>query len=186
MQVAVANPSGMQKYNLTTPHRRHITKAAARGHKKGLVDRCFDDPQVRSSCCVLYIIIIICYFFGADHTQVRRNIIKKFVRMVRAEMKQMCSSEVKSVLQDMSNDAVKSFTWKSFLLEVETNAPILHSFLIGCTKTRRTRPNQVAVVGMCVAILLRNRYGRMNLIHKIIGLILYTGHAAKKVSRNLW
>jgi len=154
--VAVANPSGLKHYNLGTPHRRHI-KAAARGYKKGVVEECFADPEVRG------------------------YIIQKISRTVRYEIKVMCSMRVQSVLRKKNNEALKSFNWHTYISEIEANAPTLYQILLVSTKTKQPRLNQMGVIGMCTAILLKLWCSKMNLIHKIIGLILYAGHSGKQV-----
>ena len=55
------------------------------------------------------------------------------------------------------------------------------SILEGCTKTKVTRVNRKAVMGMCVVLLLKHRFIKMCLVQKIISLILYTGQANKQV-----
>ena len=47
-EVTVGNHSGVKRYTLGTPNRKRISKAAARGHKKGVVDQCFADPKVKT------------------------------------------------------------------------------------------------------------------------------------------
>lgn len=121
--MTVTNKSGVKRYALSTPNRRHISKAAARGHKKGVVEQCFADAKVRSYT------------------------IRKVARIIQSELKTMCSSRVGSVL-----------------------------------KTRKPRSNRTGLVGMCVAMLLKHRFHRMSLVHKIMGLILYAGHSGKQVS----
>ena len=39
--------SGCKNYALLTPNRRHLSKSIARGHKRGLVDHCFCDPETQ-------------------------------------------------------------------------------------------------------------------------------------------
>lgn len=156
--MAVGNPSGVKQYNLVTPNRRHISKAAARGHKKGVVDQCFEDTKIRD------------YIFS------------KVSRIIQSELKAMCSERVSSILRNEDNEAIKTFKWDSFLSEVQLNAPILYQLLLACTKTKEPRFNRPGVIGMCMAMLLRHRSDRMSLVHKIIALILYTGHSGKQVN----
>ena len=144
----VANPSGVKRYNLGTPNRRRISKAAARGHKKAVVHQCFADPQVQTYT------------------------IKKVSQIIRSELKAMCSLQICSVLRNNTNGAIKSFKWSSFLDELEVNAPVIYKILLASTKTKKPRPNQLGVIGMCIAILLRHRCDKMNLVHKIIWLNL--------------
>ena len=44
------------------------------------------------------------------------------------------------------------------------------------------RPISMAIIGVCAAIILRNKNMNMNLVQHIISLILNTGHASKQVS----
>ena len=55
-----------------------------------------------------------------------------------------------------------------FLDELEVNAPVIYKILLASTKTKKPRPNQLGVIGMCIAILLRHRCDKMNLVHKIL------------------
>lgn len=123
-----------------------------------MVDECFADAEIRR------------YFFH------------KMSRIVQSELKAMCSACVSSVLQDRSNEAIKTFQWTSLLSEVRINVPVLYRILLACTKTKKPRSNHLGVLGMCTAMLLRHRSDRMSLVHKIIGLILYTGHSGKQVN----
>ncbi len=156
--MAIGNKSGIKQYQLQTPHRRHISKAAARGHKKGVADQCFADPRIRE------------------------YIMQKVARLIHSEMKMLCSVEVNSVLQRDCN-AMKEFKWKVFISEIECTAPLMYQILMACTKTKQPRSNRVAAIGMCFAILLKYRYCRMNLVHKIIALLLYAGHSGKQVRK---
>ena len=158
--MAVQNPSGLKRYNLGTSHRRHISKAAASGHKKGVVEESFADPEVRG------------------------YIIQNISRIVQCELKAMCSMRVHSILRSKTNEALKSFKWDTYIKEIQANAPVLYQILLVSTKTRRPRINQIAVIGICTAILLKFWCGKMNLVHKIIGLILYAGHSGKQVISN--
>ena len=94
----------------------------------------------------------------------------------------MCSDNTKSSLQSQSKEKLTSgLSWDQLHSELSKNAPTLLSFLQACTKTRVARPNTKAVVGVCAAIILKHRQPKMNLLQKIISLILYAGHASKKV-----
>ena len=101
--MAVQNPSGLKRYNLGTPNRRHISKAAARGHKKGVVEESFADPEVRGC------------------------IIQKISRIIQCELKVMCSMCVHSILRSKTNEALKSFKWHTYIKEIQANAPVLYA-----------------------------------------------------------
>ena len=82
----------MKRYTLGTPNRKHISKAAARGHKKGVVDQCFADPKVKT------------------------YVVHKVLQILQSEMKTMCSLQVGSILRDNTSDGIKVFNWNSLTL----------------------------------------------------------------------
>ena len=47
-----------------------------------------------------------------------------------------------------------------------------------------TKKNRDGSIGMCAAMILNFRNNRMSLIHKIVGLILYSGCSGKEVPKN--
>ena len=63
-------------------------------------------------------------------------------------------------------------------------APTLLALLEFCTYTRKPRVNRMAVLGMCVALLLKFSFHKMCLVQKIISLILYAGHSGKQVNKH--
>ena len=156
----IGNKSGVKTFNLATPHRRCISKAAARGHKKAVADQCFADEEIKP------------------------YIMKRLCQIIHGEIVSMCSWRVHSVLQNQSNEAIKNFKWNVFVNELKANAPTLYEVMLACTKTRQPRTNRLGVIAMSVAMLLKLRLSRMSLVHKIIGLILYAGHTEKQVKNN--
>lgn len=151
--MTVGNQSGVKQFQLLTPHRRHISKAAARGHKKGVTDQCFTDDEIRG------------------------YILQKIGKHVYSEVKTMCSSKVQSLLQKKTNEALKEFKWDTFMSEIKVNAPVLYNILLAVTKTKQPRSDRNEVIGM----LLNLRFPTMNLVQKIIALIMYAGRCEKQV-----
>lgn len=113
-----------------------------------------------------------------ENTTVRNYIIKEMGKMVRNELKTLCSME--SVLHSMNFEDLKCFQWEALYEELESHTPNFLSFLVSFTETRTPRCNQKALICICAAILLKYRFKRMCLVHKLIGLI-YAGHSSKKV-----
>ena len=141
-----------------TPSRKHLGKAVAHKRKMVVARECCKD-----SGTLKYIIAIL----GSK---------------MRKEIHTMCSDNTKSFLQSQSKEKLTTgLSWDQLHSELSKNAPTLLSFLQACTKTRVARPNTKAVVGVCAAIILKHRQPKMNLLQKIISLILYAGHASKKV-----
>lgn len=143
------------KFYTLTPTRKKFGKAIARGSKYTIAKECFKDPTTRK--------------FALDCLG---NILRK-------EMKVMMSDNTNSILRGSD---IKCFTWDILLNELKQHSPNFFH-LLGClTKTKSTRPNEKATIGVCAAILLKHRYFKMSLVQKITSIILYSGHTSKQVS----
>ena len=93
----------------------------------------------------------------------------------------MSSDKVDSVLRMRSKTDLETFAWERLLDEASLNAPVLFSILSAAAKTKTKRSNTQVVIGTCLAILLKHRSKRMNLVQKIMSLILHNGGASKQV-----
>ena len=89
------------------------------------------------------------------------------------------------MLRTHSKNKLLGFSWDALKTKVLVNAPNLLSVLEACTHTKSPRPNCTAVIGMCVALILRHRFTKMCLLQKMISLILYAGHSDKQVHKVL-
>ena len=96
----------------------------------------------------------------------------------------MSSDKVGSVMHSDSKTELEQFSWRKILDEVSVNAPVLLNVLTAASKTKTTRSNTQAVIGLCIAILLNHRSKRMNLVQKMVSLILYNGSASKQVHKH--
>ena len=99
------------------------------------------------------------------------------------EMKAMCSLKSKSILRRRDVMSLQGFQLEALTKEMECVAPNTLSLLRSCLASRKPSKakNVKSKVGVCSAILLRGRSQRMNLLQKIVSLMLYSGHASKKV-----
>lgn len=129
--------------------------------------------------------------------KVRQHVLDILARDVQKEMTSLCSKRAQSMLRASSFEAASSFTWDKLTSEISAKAPTLYAILEGCVNVKRkekralTAPHgrkfknrhssKSAVMGMCAAILLRNRNHHMNLVQRIVALILHSGHSAKQV-----
>ena len=111
----------------------------------------------------------------------RKHIVRLIGNEVRKEIRLMASENAHSVLCSQSTEDLKEFKWDELHAELSNQAPTLRSVLLAATKTRVPRPNTHVVIGTCVAILLKHRNPKMSLLQKIISLVLYAGHASKRV-----
>ena len=153
-QVTVNYNTCTKQFHLQTPHRRHMTKSIARGHKKGLVDQCFGDEETS--------------FY----------IRKKSESIIRSEIKKMCSQEVNSILQGPVKD-IASFKWESVLAELNANAPTLLSVLSAAVG--KLSETSSTTIGVCCGIILKSRFNKMSLVQKMVAVILQAGHSSKQV-----
>ena len=134
-----------------------MSKALARGCKKTVVDDCFSDTKTFA-----YLKI-------------------KLHRMLKNEIKMMCSNKVQSILRSSATcDNLKKFKWSELIDEMKIHAPLLFDILASCIPLSAT--NSEATICMCSAIIFCNHFKHMNLIQKIISIILYAGRAGKQVS----
>lgn len=118
-------------------------------------------------------------------------------KVIAKEMKKMCTQSTDSVLRKRDPKSLEEFELGSVIEEMKEHAPstlsLLRSCLAGCrrseatdiknkgrTQSRKVEPDRV--VGVCCAILLRGRSQRMNLLQLMVSMILYCGHASKRVS----
>ena len=116
---------------------------------------------------------------------IKGHILKLVGKTVHAEIKKFCSDVVKSIIKCDDPLSINTFTWQSFSSEISTFAPVLKGILESTSKSRKSNTDVKIVVCMCVALLLRSRNPRMNLIQKMLSLILYAGHASKQVNQLL-
>ena len=112
----------------------------------------------------------------------RLHVLSEIGRILRAEMTAMCSDKTASLLRTHSIQDLSHFQWKNVIQELEKSAPVFLHFLRQCTQTRTPRQNRDGVIGVCAAIILKNRFAKMNLLQKIVSLLLYAGHCGKRVS----
>ena len=123
--------------------------------------------------------------------RIRTRVVELIGTHLGKEMKKLCTKEVTSVLRKADSDSVQQFTIQSIIEEMKTHAPSVLTVLRGClhgrkrsrAKKQKSRIIDVdTLVGVCCAILLRGRSQKMNLLQRIVSLILFCGHASKRVS----
>ena len=112
---------------------------------------------------------------------VKKHINSKVGNLVQTEITNLCSNRCNSVLRRHSKEYLLSFKWDDVQKEMQEYVPTLLSLLQSAIHTRRPRPNQDAVIAMCTAMMCKLRRPDMSIAHKTLSLILYAGHASKKV-----
>ena len=143
---------------MLTPHRKRLGKAVARSSHRAIAEECMKNEN---SC--------------SHAVTILGNMIHKEVRTI-------ASKKVESTLLFKSKNCITNFKWATVHGEMVSHAPLLCKILIAATKTRAERQNQAAVIGICFAVIMKQRNPTLNLLQKIISLILYSGHSSKLVS----
>ena len=154
-----------------TPTRKKFGKLIARGSKVAIAEECL------------------------NHKDVKAAVIAKVGKLVREEVRVMCSDGHDSVLKSTNPQNLRTFKCEMIINEMEECAPTLLSILRECTrplkakqlesnkKRRRvaTPSDRNAVIAMCTAILCKNRRSSMSLLQKLIALIMQAGRSSKQV-----
>ena len=107
---------------------------------------------------------------------IRQNVLKNIRRLMKEEIKAMCSGNFDSMLR-YSTVSLQNFTWESVWLEMRSKAPICLSILDGCLPQ-----TPKSVTCLCFAMLAKSRNPKMSVIQSVIALILRAGHAGSQVS----
>ena len=178
LQLTVQNKSGAKHYGIHTPVWRHISKAAARGHKKGVI---VDLITVN----IIYVRVGVADSCFQDN-KITEYLIKKTGTIIHRELKNMCTKKVNSILQQSSANAMEEFDWSKLINELKTHAPTFLKILEACTRTRHYRNNRLGIIGVCTAILLKFRYHHMSLVQKILSVVLQAGHSGKQVNNYIY
>ena len=90
------------------------------------------------------------------------------------------------------NDHCKTteFKWHNLCAELKRRAPTLYATLEAASWCSRSKTSPLTGVEMAAGLLLKHRNQQMALLQTIVSIILYTGHASKKVcmicTLNIW
>ena len=141
------------KSYILTPSRKNLGKFVARESRNSIAIHCWKDPIIRR------------YILKALHITLRREICA------------VCSNEADSLLKSQS----PGFKWHQLEAELSTHAPTLKSLLHACFSTTVARQNEIYLVSFCAEMMFKQRRLSMSLLHKILSVILYSGHCSKQV-----
>ena len=145
------------KSYILTPSRKNLGKFVARKSRNSIAIHCWKDLIIRR------------YILKALHITLRREICA------------MCSNEADSLLKSQSSESLPGFKWHQLEAELSTHAPTLKSLLHACFSNKVARQNETYLVSFCAAMMFKQRRPSMSLLHKILSVILYSGHCSKQV-----
>ena len=140
-----------------TPTRKRFGKALARGCRKAIAEECIKD------------------------TVTHRFLKEQLARVIRRDLRAISSTKANSLLSQKTAESLTTFSWDMLLDEFHSKAPFLMFILNVCMETKGQRKNTKGVVGMCMALIIKHRFGTMSLVQRIVSMVLYSGHAGKQV-----
>lgn len=147
---------------ILTGSAKKVGKSLARGKKISILEQLLKNQQRRSQAA------------------------KIIGRLIRNEMRHICSDKRMSILRETSEAAMKGFTWETVWLELQLVTPLLmtileHSFPAKL-RTEKLRP----LLCLCASMLLKRRQPKMCHVQAAISLVLQAGHCGKQVLRTIY
>lgn len=117
-----------------------------------------------------------------QNKKTQKHVITALAQNIRKELKQLCSRRVMSLQRARDSSTLQGFNWDAIVDEATEHAPNLVQLLGECTKRKKSEMTQKSTIGMLLSLLCKNRNPKMTLFQRMISLVLYAGHSAKKVS----
>ena len=111
----------------------------------------------------------------------RTWLLKGMRRIVKYELKKLCSSKFNSLLRSNDKEHISHFPWDELLKEFSSQCPVLMSFLTAATDSQSTHQNRNYIVCMIVCILGKYRCSKMCLFQKMISALLFSSHVGTSV-----
>ena len=111
----------------------------------------------------------------------QKYIVECVSRVLKFELKQLCSDNFPSIIRSTNVDNIMQFKWGQVIKEAEQCTPFLLKVLKTCTETPTKRDNTTAIIGCIISILAKHRRPHSCLFQRIVSLLLYSGHCSKKV-----
>lgn len=158
-QVTVFYSKKPKSYVLT-PRRKRVVKPLVRRSHCTVVRHCLKDLRLRN------------------------HLISGIGQILQKEVASLCSGNTTSLLNDKSVNALETFSWDDLLDEIESRSPTLLALMKWCTKTKKPRKNKKSIIAFLVAILCRHRRPTFSIVQRLISMILYSGHASKRVRKH--
>ena len=113
----------------------------------------------------------------ATSSRTSDKVILEVVKMIRREMKEICSMKHNSLLRT-SDDSISQFSFDEVRTELMQKIPMLMTIMSGIlTKKSINKPLLCLISGM----LLKQRLSKMSLMQRVLSVLLYGNGASKQV-----
>ena len=160
MQAKIYYQQRPREYTIT-PKRRKLVKP--------LVQKSYNSFSVQ---CIM------------KNKETKQAIMKVIERVLRSEIATICSDNFNSISRNKSKQPIVEFecSIKHIINEMRSRAPTLYSLLTACLKTKTARPNENETMSFIFSIFCKHRRPSSCLFQRILSVVLYEGHASKRVS----
>ena len=112
----------------------------------------------------------------------QKHVIIALAQNIRKELKELCSRRVMLLQRARDSSTLQGFNWDAIVDEATEHAPNLVQLLGECTKRKKSEITQKSMIGMLLSLLCKNHNPKITLFQRMISLVMYAGHSAKKVS----
>ena len=123
-------------------------------------------------------------------SSIRKPVITNIRKSVARECARLCKhakGSSNSTLKGSSSEKLKTLDTKNVAKRLKKSAPIIYSVLKStCTRPRTKSRSKRNMLTMAAALLLKSRNKQMCSMQSVISVLLYAGHASKKVFRLLY
>lgn len=107
----------------------------------------------------------------------RNHLLKCFGRLLQHEVRSLCSDNTKSILISHATEDMIGFNWSRVIDDAEQVAPTLLYLVRQCMPT--LKENNDSLVGLIIAILVKQRRPSASIFQRMLSLLLYSGHCTK-------
>ena len=114
-------------------------------------------------------------------TEASKWIVKGIGKVLRFELKQLCSIRVNSVQRSKDKEHLRDFPWEDIVRECLEHCPVLANLLLASTATKKVHPNQKNVLCMITCVLSKFHCSKMSLFQRLVSALLFSGHVGTAV-----
>ena len=115
-------------------------------------------------------------------SSLRESVVKQVQHVVRKGIHQMCSVKYgASLLRNLSTEALTSFRWKPFVMELKVRASVLYALIKAAVTRPKMKPG-LSSIGIAASVMLECRNKFLCQVQGIVSHLLYAGHCSKSIA----
>ena len=117
------------------------------------------------------------------HTNIKKEIMKLFLKSIAKESEEMCSRKNPSILRKTKREDIVNFSFDSFVDELKVKAPVLcGALMVATVKNTHNQKSNIWIPSITVdaSVLLKNRCLHMNAFQILMNTIMH--HSSQTLS----